>query len=223
MANELPIAGTQTPQVAPGASQPLSAPFSVPEGYTSDMAKARLAELTTDKEWGARWASGDKRASAEFDALTRHAMGAPQSVPVKEPTDMEKGLAALSAPPDITGYRDSFLNLRGPDGFVLMDEPTRTLVNEEMLPAALALDLAPSDVTMIAAVVANPVSYENCESTLHRLWPGDQFAAGMNDFISVRDSNPKLREMLDRYPETLGNNAMLIASIVAAYRRRGRR
>jgi hypothetical protein len=64
----------------------------------------------------------------------------------------------------------------------------------------------------------NPVSYENCESALHRLWPGDKFAAGINDFLKVRDSNPRLRALLDRYPETLANNQALISSIVAAYR-----
>jgi hypothetical protein len=184
------------------------------------MAKARLAELTTDKEWGARFASGDKRASAEFDALTRHAMGQQQAPAAREPTDMEKGLAGLSAPPDISGYRDSFLNLRGPDGFVQMDEPTRALVNGEMLPQALALDLSPGDVALVASTVANPMTFEACDAVLHKLWPGEEaFEAGLNDFRLAMASQPKARALIEQY-ESLSNSPMLISAVVAAFRRR---
>jgi hypothetical protein len=219
MANstEMPIAGAQAPQGTPGATQPLSAPFSVPEGYTPEMAKGRLDELKTDKQWLDRWVNGEKRAANEFDALTRIAAGQQQPTATREPTENERAIAGLGAPPDISGY--NLQNIHTPDGWLHMDAETSKLANTELLPEAKNLDLSPADVAMIATIVANPVSYENCESALHRLWPGDAFAAGINDFIAVRDGNPKLREMLDRYPETLGNNPALITSIVAAYRR----
>jgi hypothetical protein len=220
MPNELPIPVTQTPQGAPNVSQPVSAPYSVPEGSNSpEMAKARLDELKQDKPWMERWLNGGpkSREAREFDALTRLAVGQQPAAPAAVPDENQRAIAGLGAPPDISGY--NLQNIRGPEGYVQLDDATRTLANNELLPAAKALDLSTSDVAMIATTVANPISYEACEASLHRLWPGDEFAAGINDFIKVRDSNPKLREMLDRYPETLSNNPALITSIVAAYRR----
>jgi hypothetical protein len=228
MANstEMPIPGTQTPQVAPNVSQPISAPYSVPDGYTPEMAKGRLDELKQDKPWLERWLNGgpSSREAREFDALTRLAVGQQPATPAPAPDENQRAIAGLGAPAEISGY--DLTNIHTPDGWLQMDDATRTLANTELLPAAKALDLSNADVAMVVTMIANPVtlSYENCENTLHRLWPGDEFAAGINDFIKVRDGNPKLREMLDRYPETLGNNPALITSIVAAYRRKeGRR
>jgi hypothetical protein len=187
------------------------------------MAQGRLEELKTDKQWVERWVKGgpSSREAREFDALTRHAVGQQQPTATREPTENERAIAGLGAA-DISGY--NLQNIHGPEGYVQLDDATRTLANTELLPAAKALDLSTSDVAMIATTVANPISYEACESALHRIWPGDAFAAGINDFIAVRDGNPKLREMLDRYPETLGNNPALITSIVAAYcRQQGKR
>jgi hypothetical protein len=219
MANpaEMPIPGTQTPQGAPETPQPISAPASIPEGYTPEMARARLAELKTDPAWLQKWISGDKRTATEFDLLTTLGAGHKPAAPAAAPDENQRAIAGLGAPPDISGY--NLQNIRGPEGYVQLDDATRTLVNTELLPEAKNLDLSPSDVALIASTIANPISYEDCESSLHRLWPGDAFAAGINDFIKVRDSNPKLREMLDRYPETLGNNPMLITAIVEAFRR----
>jgi hypothetical protein len=67
------------------ASQPPSA-FSVPAGFTPAMAKARIDELLTDKEFGKRYLSGDKRAAAELDALQRHSLGIDQPTVPQEPS-----------------------------------------------------------------------------------------------------------------------------------------
>ena len=176
-----------------------------------------LIELKTDSAWQQKWLAGDKRTATEFDLLTRLAVGQKPAAPVRELTDNEKAIAGLGAPADISGY--DLHNIRTPNGYLHMDEATSKLATTELLPAAHALDLSPSDVALVAGIAANPMDYDKCEASLHRLWPGDQFAAGINDFIAVRDGNPKLRALLEQYPETLGNNAALISSVVAAYRR----
>jgi hypothetical protein len=163
--------------------------------------------------WSTEW--------KELDRLERMAIGMPAPEAKAEPTENERARAGLGAPPDISGY--NLDNIRGPDGgFVRLDDATRTLTNTELLPAAHALDLSPADVAMVASNVANPVTWEQCDASLHRLWGAD-FENGLNDFRLAMAANPKARALLERYPETLGNSPMLIASVVAAYRRKGSR
>ncbi len=215
-----PISGTP-PQAAPEAPQPLSAPISIPEGYTPAMARARLDELKTDSAWQQRWLAGDKRTTSEFDLLTKLAVGQKPAAPARELTDNEKAIAGLGAPADISGY--NLDNIRGPDGgYVQLDDATRTLATTELLPGALALDLSTGDVAMVASNIARPVTWEQCDASLHRLFGAD-FEARMDDFRQAMAANPKARALLERYPETLGNSPMLIASVVAAFRRRGAR
>ena len=219
IANTSPVSGPEVSQ--PEAPQPLSAPIAIPEGYTPEMARARLDELKTDSAWQQRWLAGDKRTTSEFDLLTKLAVGQKPAAPARELTDNEKAIAGLGAPPDISGY--NLDHIRAPDGgFVQLDDATRTLANTELLPEARALDLSPADVAMVASNVANPISYEACEASLHRLWGAD-FERGLDDFCPAMAANPKARALLERYPETLGNSPMLIASVVAAFRRRGAR
>ena len=217
--NTTPISGTP-PQSASEGPQPLSAPISIPEGYTPEMARARLDELRTDSEWQQRWLAGDKRATSEFDLLTRLAVGQKPAAPARELSDSEKAIAGLGAPADISGY--NLDNIPSPNGFVRLDDATRTLANTELLPEAHALDLSTADVAMIASNVANPVTWEQCDESLHRLF-GANFEARMDDFRQAMAANPKARALLERYPETLGNSPMLISSVVAAYRRKGAR
>jgi hypothetical protein len=46
----------------------------------------------------------------------------------------KRTLAGLGAPTDISGY--NLQNIRGPGGYVQLDDATRTLANTELLPEA---------------------------------------------------------------------------------------
>ncbi len=157
-----------------------------------------------------------------MDALNKRALGMAPDKPAAPRDENAEAVRALGAPVDISGYDLS--NIRGADGgFVHLDEPTRKLANGELLPEARALDLSSVDVALIAGNVTRPVSYEDCEAALHRLW-GESFEAGLNDFRLAMAGSPKARALLEQFPETLGNNPMLISAVVAAYRRQqGRR
>ena len=204
----------------PGAAPEVSQPYSIPAGMTPEQAQARLDELKQDKEWGARWmkAGPSSREAREFDALTRHVVGAEQPKAKVELSENDRALAALGAPPQPADY--NLLDVRDPKtGFLLrLDEANHTLVHGTMLPAAHALDLSQGDVNMIAANITKPSSWEDCEAALHRLW-GPDFDARLDDFRAAV-TDPKHRALLEEFPEQLGNNPMVIASVVAAYRRR---
>ncbi len=216
-----PLAPAGTPATA---TPEVSRPYSIPPNMTPADASARLAEIKADPAHGAKIiASPDSREAREFDALIAHSIGQRPEVPNQPPTEAERAAAGLGAPDTIEGY--DLTNIPTPDGFLRMDEETTTLVNSELLPEAKALDLAQSDVAMIAASVANPCSYDDCETALHRLWPNDeQFAQGHDDFRAAMAGNANARALLKKYPETLGNNPAVIVSVVNAYRRKqGRR
>ena len=206
-----------TPAAAP-ETQPVSAPYSIPAGYTPEMARARLEELKSDREFGRLLLSGDKRASTEFDALTRHAIGQQQPEAAKaEPTPTECALEALGPPPKPEDYR---IDTRDPvTGYpVKMDDATKTLVNGTLLPAAHSLGLSQSDLSLIGDYVVKPLDEARCEATLRRIW-GANYEARLQDFRKAV-ADPKVRALFEEYPDTLGNNPALISSIVAASRRR---
>ena len=153
-----------------------------------------------------------------MDALNKRALGVAPDKPVAPRDENAEAVRALGAPADIAGY--NLDNIHGPDGgFIRMDDATRTLATTELLPTARGLDLSSVDVAMVASNVANPTSYEDCESTLKRLWGAD-FEVGLNDFRLAMAGTPKARGLVEAYPETLGNNPMLISAVVAAFRRR---
>jgi hypothetical protein len=213
-----PIAGaTAASQGAPGPE--VSQSYTIPAGMTAEAAALRSRELIGDPDFAARLMKGgmDSKEGRELDALQRHTLNQAQptpAAPINENQEALKGLGAPSEPYDLS-------NVRIPDGgFLRLDEATNKLAADELLPQARSLDLSQSDVAMIASTVANPVSYEQCESTLRRLWPGEEFERGLADFRTALANQPKARALVEAYPETLGNSPMLISSIVAAYRRR---
>lgn len=217
-----------TPQPQP-ATQPtagapeVSRPFSLPADYTTEMAKARLDEVKTDGDWQKRFFAGDKRTIAEFDALTRHALGQQQPEAKQPQSPTEAALAALGPPETPEGYRRALVNTRDPvtGRVVSLDSENQTLVDKTLFPAAHALGLALDDITMAADFVVRPMSAERCEQTLRNIWRGD-YEQGVQDFVAAMGAVPEpIRELLtDQFEEQLGNNPALIASIVAAYRRR---
>jgi len=220
MANpQNPIAGaTAPPAGAPGPE--VSQPYFIPAGMSPEQAAVRSKELIGDPDFAARYMKGgaDSKEGRELHALQRHAVGMAPDKPVAPRDENVEAVRALGAPTDISGYDLS--NIRGPDGgFVHMDEPMRKLANSELLPAARGLDLSQSDVAMIASTVASPMSYEQCESVLHKLWPGKEFERGLNDFRLAMAANPKASALIEQYIE-LSNSPMLISAVVAAYRRR---
>jgi len=217
----IPAAGAQTPQAAPGTPQALSAaPFSLPAELSPELARQRIIELQRDRDFGARWiANGNDGPEGRLmDALTRKSLGQQQPEAKVESTEEQRAIAGLGAPASPTDYTVETISGHP----IRLDEANRTLIHGTLLPAAHALDLAQSDVTMIAANVMKATSFEECDAALHNLW-GPDFEKGLDDFRAAV-TDPKLRALLEEHPETLGNNPMLITSIVAAYRRRqGRR
>jgi hypothetical protein len=191
------------------------------------MAKARLDELKTDKEWLARWATGDKRTANEFDALTRHAMGQQQPAPAPMPDENAKALAALGPPAKPEDYKLD--NVRDPvTGYpIKLDEANGALIHETLLPAAHSLGLSQSDITMIGDYIVKPMDEARCEKTLRSIWR-DDYEQGIQDFGAAMKSAPAYVRTLmlddERYVDTLQNNPALIAAIVSSYRRqKGRR
>src|SRR6266851_5585095 len=102
-----PIPATAVNQDAsqtPGApSQAL--PFTLPETITAAQAEQRLIELRTDTDWQTRWRAGDKRASTEFDALTRKAVGQLQPTPAPVLDENAQALKALGPPATVKDYK----------------------------------------------------------------------------------------------------------------------
>ena len=95
-----PIAAPTVPQDAPIAPEAsVSAPYSIPPNYTPEMAKARMAELQTDRAWVEGYNKGGVRENAEFDALLRHSLGEAQPEPQVKPPEVE------SPPADPSQYR----------------------------------------------------------------------------------------------------------------------
>lgn len=182
-----------------------------------EAAQARLVELRSDRAFGERLMKGPAGSTerAFFDALVNRVAGQPPEPPKAEPTDAEKARAGLEPPAD------------GPDGYrvedtlgraIPMDADSEKVVRGTLLPAAHSLRLSQADVNMIAPMVLKPATEEACEASLRRLWKSD-YDARLDDFRAAM-VDPRLRALLEEYPGQLGNNAMLIASIVAAYRRR---
>src|SRR5216684_5361937 len=215
-----PNSATAAPAGVPESPQaPTTAlPFALSETMTAAQAEQRLVELRTDEAWRARWIVGDAPANTEFDALTRKAVGQQPPAPIAPRDENDEALRALGPPAKPEDYRLD--NVRGSDGgFVQMDQATRTLATNELFPAAHTLDLSQSDIAMVASNVANPTTYEQCESVLHKLWPGEEFERGLADFRTALANQPKARAVIEQYIE-LSNSPMLISAVVAAFRRR---
>lgn len=128
-------------------------------------------------------------------------------------------------------YASSSRSAEGPEAYrvedlhgrpISMDDESGKVVKETLLPAAHSLGLSQGDVTSIAAAVQRPMTYEQCDGILKRVW-GKDFEKGLEDFRAAV-SSPELGALLEAYPEQLGNNAALIMGVVSAFRRRqGRR
>ena len=202
----------------PGAGAIL--PFSLPADYTPEQAQQRLAELKSDYDWQTRWLAGDARASSEFDALTRKAVGQQPAAPAPVPDENQRALEALGPPPNVKDYK---IDIKDPTtGWPMqIDAAERAVIDGVLLPAAYNLGLSQGDVAMIGDIVVKPMDAEQCETTLKAIWRGD-FEQGIKDFVDAMNAQPQIRELLlnDRYQVTLQNNAALIASIVSAFRRR---
>jgi hypothetical protein len=198
-----------SPAAAPTSAIPIAQQV---ESLTPAEAKTRLSELSHDREWGARFIAA-KPGSAEhnlFDALTRRAAEMPAASAAPDPV--------LDAPARAEDYKVEDLNGRR----IAMDPESEKVVAGTLLPAAQRLGLSQIDVTSIAAAVQRPMTEEQCEGMLRRVW-GKDFDRGLEDFQRAVTSAAD-RALLEQYPDTLGNNAPLILSVVAAFRRRqGRR
>jgi hypothetical protein len=204
---------------APQAPQPTPiAPVAMQvEALTPEQARTRMDELTHDKEWGAKYIAA-KPGSAEhnlFDALTRRAVELPAEEKA-EPNEQERALQALEPPATAEDYQ-----LLDPvSGAPLRLDPENTaIVRGELLPAAHALGLSQGDIDMAAFGVVKPQTYEQCENSLRRVW-GKSFDQGNADLKAALKAQPQARALLEKYPETLGNNAALIMRVVEAYRLR---
>src|SRR5208282_6671062 len=95
------LAVSNTPGAAQEVSQaPPVLPLSLPPDMTAEQAQARIHELQTDKNFGARWlASGnDSPEGRMMEALTLRALNQQQPKAKVEPTPTERALAALGAP-----------------------------------------------------------------------------------------------------------------------------
>jgi hypothetical protein len=216
-----PVPATSgAPQAAPSPEAPSALPFALPADFSPEQAQARLAELKTDGDWQARWLAGDKRASSEFDALTRKAVGQSQPAPPPVPDENAEALAALGPPPKPADYK---LDVKDPvSGFPLqIDAENKTLIDGVLLPAAHTMGLSQSDISMIGDIVVKPMDAERCEQTLRNIWR-DQYDQGLKDFWDAMAAQPRIRDLIldDRYVMTLQNNPALISSIVAAFRRK---
>ncbi len=219
-----PIPATGAAQGAPPSPEAPALPFSLPETMTAAQAEQRLVELRTDADWQQRWLAGDARASSEFDALTRKAVGQSQPGAPPVPDENAQALAALGPPPNVKDYK---IDVRDPTtGYpIQLDAGNKALVTDTLLPAAYNLGLSQGDVAMIGDIVVKPMDAERCEQTLRNIWR-DEYEAGARDFVAAMAAAPAhVRELLtETYEEQLGNNPALIASIVSAWRRKqGRR
>lgn len=204
-------------QPAPAAEPTSAIPIAQQvEALTPEQARTRLSELTHDREWGARFMAA-KPGSGEhnlFDALTRRAA----DMPVAEAAPAPAPDPVLDAPARPEDYKVEDLNGRP----IAMDSESEKVVGGTLLPTAQRLGLSQVDVTSIAAAVQRPMTEETCERMLRRVW-GKDFDRGLEDF-QLAVASAADRALLEQYPDTLGNNAPLILSVVAAFRRRqGRR
>jgi hypothetical protein len=185
----------------------------------AQQAARQLEELRTDKKWCERFLDGDIACKEEFDRLT--------DLAGRTDSESEKALAASGEPAKPEDYRLDNIHDAETGRLVTLeslDSETKTLVSKTLFPAAHALGLSQAEVTMSADCITHPMDEEKCETTLRRIWKGD-LEKGLEDFRAAvadpRLSQFKLRELFETYPDTLGNNAALISSIVGAYRRRG--
>src|SRR5208283_1421324 len=64
---------------------------------------------------------------------------------------------------------------------ITMDAESEKTVHGSLLPAAHSLGLSQGDVTSIAAAVQRPMTYEQCDTMLKRVW-GKDFEKGLEDF-----------------------------------------
>src|SRR5271155_5789398 len=163
------------PAAAPISAVPIAQQV---ESLSPEQAKTRLSELTHDKEWGARFMVA-KPGSAEnnlFDALTRRAADVPAAMPSQPQTAAEKVRAGLEPPvegPEAYKVED----LQGRE--IKMDDDSQKLVHEKLLPAGHRLGLSQTDVTSIvsamqhAEAVKRPMTREQCQATLEKLWGRD--------------------------------------------------
>jgi hypothetical protein len=208
---------------APAAAQTSVAPVATQvEGLTPEQARARLSELKSDKEFGAKLIKTWDHGSAErhlWDALERRSLELPAEEAKAEPTEQERALQALQPPATAEDYK-----LLDPvSGYPLrLDPENTTIVRGELLPAAHALGLSQGDINMAAFGVVKPQTYEQCESSLRRVW-GKGFDQGNADLKAALQAQPQAAALLEKYPDTLGSNAGLIMRIVEAYRLRLRR
>src|SRR5579862_4426623 len=210
----------ETPQTTP---EVVSAPFTIPEGMTAADAKVRLEELKHDREWGQRYIKGgtDSREAREFDALTRHATGAEQPKAEKPPTEQERAVAGLEPPAKPEDYKLDKI-LRNPfnnDVAVEPDPETTEALTKTLLPAAHTYGLSQGDLELISYQVHRPIQDPDaCEASLRNMFPGAKFDEAIDAFRKA--VRPEDIALFEKYPETLGNNSQLIASIVRAYWRR---
>jgi len=187
---------------------------------SADVVKLRIAELKSDPAWVARYLKGGANSPEGqlLDRLSRMVVGAPAPEAKPDPTPEERALAALGRPETPGDYK---IDPRDPvSGFPLrMDAETHSLVTDTLLPAAHELDLSQTDVNMITMGIQKPMSEEQCGASLQRIW-GKDLDARLDDFRAAVANNPKVRGLLERFPETLGNNPAVIAGIVDGFRRR---
>jgi hypothetical protein len=212
--------------VQPGTSQPAAEPIRVEpaatgiEQLTVEQAQTKLDECKADPNFRDRLLKGNGSAEENiWNALIRRVAGKQPEQPTAEPTEAERARAGLEPPAEgPEAYRIEDLQGRP----IVMDEESDKVVKGTLLPAAHSLGLSQGDMTMIAAAVQRPMTYEQCEKTLKRVW-GRDFDRGLEDFQQAVTSAAD-RALLEQYPDQLGNNAALIMSVVNAYRRRqGRR
>ena len=214
--------------IQPGTSQPAAEPIRVEpaatgiESLSIEQAQTKLDELKADPNFRDRLLKTWGKGSAEeniWNALIRRVAEKPPEQPTAEPTEAERARAGLEPPAEgPEAYRIEDLHGRP----ISMDEESGKVVKETLLPAAHSLGLNQGDMTMIAAAVQRPMTYEQCEKTLKRVW-GKDFEKGLDDFRAAV-SSPQLGALLETYPEQLGNNAALIMGVVNAFRlRQGRR
>jgi hypothetical protein len=208
--------------VQPGTSQPAAEPIRlVPiaeqvAGLSDEQVETRWNELKQDREFGAKYIDS-KPGSEErnlLDALARRRAG----MPVAEAAPAPAPDPVLDAPAGAEDYKVEDLLGRP----IALGE-SEELVRNSLLPAAHRLGLSQGDLTSVAACVQRPLTREQCQATLEKLWGRDErYEQGLADFDAAV-TNPQDIALLEQYPQ-LGFNPWLIASVVNAYRRRqGRR
>jgi hypothetical protein len=147
--------------------------------------------------------------------LTRRAAGQAAVEPHVESTEAERARAALEPPEKVEDYK--LFDYGGRE--IKLDAENEPIVRGEILPTAREMGLSQSDVEMATYAVMKPMTEQECEAHLHKVW-GKDFDARHDDFRAAMAANQRARALVERYPDTLGNNAHLIVRVVEAYRRR---